>query len=98
MSHPYRTPPNADDSGNELARDDSVLGVMLLVLGGFRVAVAIALGEIWRAEATIAMVMIVFGLGLLLPRKRPLLDVFYVAIFLVLFMLALGVAGLLERM
>ena len=83
---------------HEVARDDTVLGLLLVVLGGFRVAAAVAIGEIWRAEATIALLMVVCGLGLLLPRHRPLLDAFYVAIFLVLFMAALGIVTLLERM
>jgi len=98
VSHPYRTSPESGTPPLARDHDDSVLGVLLLVLGGFRVAVALAVGEIWRAEPTIALLMIVCGLGLLLPRRRPLLDVFYVGVFLVLFMLAFGIVDLLEEM
>jgi hypothetical protein len=98
VSHPYRTPPELDAPPLAVDHDDSVLGVLLLVLGGFRVAAAAAVGEIWSAEPTIALFMIVCGLGLLLPRRNPLLDVFYVGIFLVLFMLAFGIVDLLEKL
>ena len=98
VPHPYRAPPQLDPLEHEVARDDTILGVLLLVLGGFRMAVTIATGEVWRAEPTIALLMVLCGLGLLLPRKRPVLDMFYVLVILVLFMLALGVVELLERL
>lgn len=98
VPHPYRAPPQPDPLQHQIARDDSILGVLLLVFGGFRIAVTIATGEVWRAEPTIALLMVICGLGLLLPRKNPILDVFYVLVILVLFMLALGVVSLLERM
>lgn len=98
VSHPYRTPPELDAPPLAIDHDDSVLGVLLLVLGGFRVAAAVAIGEIWSAEPTIALLMIVCGLGLLLPRRHPFLDVFYVGVFLVLFMLAFGIVSLLEEL
>jgi len=99
VAHPYRTSPPLNAQGTERVRDDdSILAVMLLVLGGFRVAVALSMGEIWRAEPTIALLMILCGLGLLLPRRKPLLDVFYVAVFLVLFMLAFALVGIFGRL
>lgn len=98
VSHPYRAAPESDAPPPAIDRDDSVLAVLLLVLGGFRVAIAAANGETWGPEPTIALLMIVCGFGLLLPRRRPLLDVFYVGVFLVLFMLAFGIVGLLEML
>lgn len=97
VTHPYRSPPELNAPEIKIAHDDdAVLGVMLIVLGGFRVVAAFAHGEIWRAEPTIALLMILCGLGLFLPRHKPLLDMFYVGVFLVLFILTLAVVGLLE--
>lgn len=70
VSHPYRTPPELDARSLAIDHDDSVLGVMLLVIGGFRVATALAVGETWSAEPTIALLMVVCGLGLFLRRRR----------------------------
>lgn len=41
---------------------------MFIVIGGVRVVIAIAGGEVFQAEATIAAVMVVFGLVQLLGR------------------------------
>jgi len=41
---------------------------MLLGIGGLRVAVAVAGSEPFHAEATIAALMVVLGLGLLFGR------------------------------
>lgn len=99
VPHPYRvSQPPLDPLEHGISRDDCILGVMMLLLGGFRIATAIAAGEIWRAEPTIALLMVVCGLGLLLPRKNPVLDAFYVLVILILFMLALAVVGLLEKL
>ena len=45
-------------------RDDRILGALLLLIGGVRVAVALARGETFGAEATIAVAMVVLGLVL----------------------------------
>ena len=65
LSHPYRTPAMTPDEGRgEAPRDDYVLGALLLALGGWRVAIAIASDERWGTEPTIAAIMT--GLGVLL--------------------------------
>lgn len=71
MHGPYRIPPEprepdeAADAGNE----DFVLALLLLGLGGLRVAIAVATGEAWGAEPSIAMLMLMCGVGLLLHRS-----------------------------
>ncbi|HEU0035173.1 MAG TPA: hypothetical protein VFQ53_31325 [Kofleriaceae bacterium] len=71
---PYRT---AARSANHAPRDvmadahdDHVLGALLLVIGGFRVASALAEHEAFGAEPTIALVMVALALALLLRRSR----------------------------
>ena len=65
---PYRTPfsPSRDQ---ELAdgppRDDLVLAVLLLVIGGLRVTIAIADHEVFETEATVALLMVAFAIGML---------------------------------
>lgn len=49
--------------------DDRILAVLLLIAGGARVAIAFAQDEVFGAESTLALIMVVVGLGLLLRRK-----------------------------
>lgn len=49
--------------------DDRVLGLLMAVLGGLRVVLAIADGERWGAEVSLAAIMTVLG-GLLLVFSR----------------------------
>jgi hypothetical protein len=66
---PYRTPPQSPCIENEGApQEEIVLGWALVVLGGVRTAVAIATGEPWGVEATVAALMILAGIHLLVRR------------------------------
>ena len=64
---PYRTPPPQEAPPEPFGArsDDRALACMFIVIGGARVIIAICGGETFHAEATIAAVMVVFGLGLL---------------------------------
>ena len=68
---PYRTPPAPDlgEERDDARRDDRVLAFGLLLIGGIRVALALALHEVFGAESTIALVMVVVGIVLLLRRS-----------------------------
>ena len=70
--HPYRTPPREPpEQGpveNDCLHDDRVLGLLLLLIGGVRVAIAFAQHEVFAAESTIALVMVAMAVGLLLRR------------------------------
>jgi hypothetical protein len=48
--------------------DEVVLGNLLLVIGGLRIVIAIANAEVFGAEATVAILMVVFGVAM---RGRP---------------------------
>jgi len=65
---PYREPGRCDAperlADSAPVRDDAVLAALLLAVGGLRVALALAHGEDFGAEATIAAVMVVLGLVL----------------------------------
>jgi hypothetical protein len=64
MLNPYRSPARRTDAGREERRDDHILAAMLVGLGGWRVVLAVATGESFGTEPTIAAIMT--GLGLLL--------------------------------
>jgi len=70
---PYRTPPperlKCDVVDAEAANDDRVLGILLLLIGGVRVATAFALHEVFAAESTLALFMVAMAIGLLLRRR-----------------------------
>jgi hypothetical protein len=68
---PYRTPPERpkhDVFDAVAANDDRVLGVLLLLIGGVRVAAAFARHEVFAGESTLALFMVAMALGLLLRR------------------------------
>jgi len=68
---PYRTPPErpSRDVGDRNTRyDDRVLALLLLLIGGVRVATAFAHNEVFAADSTIALFMMAAALGLLLRR------------------------------
>ncbi len=50
--------------------DDLILGLLLLVLGGARVAVGLACHEVFGVEATLALVSVVLGFALAVRRFR----------------------------
>jgi hypothetical protein len=50
--------------------DDFVLAVLLIVVGGFRVALALETDERWGAEATLAAVTTFLGFLVLLSAWR----------------------------
>jgi hypothetical protein len=69
---PYRTPPERpkrDVVDNAALNDDRVLGILLLLIGGVRVAMAFAQHEVFATESTIALFMVAMALGLLLKRR-----------------------------
>ena len=72
MKHPYRTPARARDGerDEEPPRDDDerVIAFLMIALGGLRVVVAIAHAETFGNEATVALIMLVLGIGFLLHR------------------------------
>ncbi|HEU4732735.1 MAG TPA: hypothetical protein VFT22_32790 [Kofleriaceae bacterium] len=65
MFGPYRTPPAPQRADRPRPQDELVLGWALVILGGMRVVVAIATGETWGTEATIAALMVPAGVRLL---------------------------------
>ena len=67
---PYRHPPEIAPRA-ELPRrhDDAVLGVLLVAIGGLRVAIALATGECWGGEASIAAILVVLGVLLAFARS-----------------------------
>lgn len=60
MSHPYRArwAAPAPDAGGPADPDAPILHVVLAGIGGLRVAVALAIGERFGAEVTVALAMI----------------------------------------
>jgi hypothetical protein len=56
------------DIATSRPHEEIVLGWALLVLGGVRVALAVATGETWGAEATIAALLLHAGIRLLVRR------------------------------
>jgi NADH:ubiquinone oxidoreductase subunit K len=71
--HPYRDllPVHREDEDDgELRRDDQILAVLMIVVGGIRVALAIALDEAFGTEATLAGVAVGIGLALLVASFR----------------------------
>lgn len=69
---PYRTTPQRaepDVFDTAAADDDRVLGVVLLLIGGIRVALAFAEHEVFATESTIALFMVALAIGLLLRRR-----------------------------
>jgi hypothetical protein len=69
--HPYR-PLHCESGDDEPPRDhdDRVLGALLLGLGLVRVIPALALGEGFGSEVTIACVMAVLGAAMALDLRR----------------------------
>lgn len=59
--HPYRQPPDAE-ARERIPIEDWALAGGLLVIGGVRVIVAIAQGEAFATEATLASIMVIAGL------------------------------------
>jgi hypothetical protein len=51
---PYRQPP-----------EEVVLGLLLAAIGGVRVGIALATGETWRGESSLALLLLVLGVVLL---------------------------------
>ena len=67
---PYRTSfQQAERDGVDAADDDRVLGIVLLLIGGLRVALAFAEHEVFATESTIALFMVALAIGLLLRRR-----------------------------
>ena len=69
---PYRTTlerPKRDAPDAVAANDDRVLGVLLLVVGTIRVAIALARHEVFETESSIALFMIVMAFALLLRGR-----------------------------
>lgn len=67
--HPYRTPPDSDaadaaDPGPPA--EEVAIGAALGGLGGLRVAAAVASGEVFGAEATLAAIACALGTLVLL--------------------------------
>lgn len=66
---PYRTPPPGPPEREPDVADDRVLGVLLILIGGVRVATAFAQHEVFAAESTVALLMVAMAVGLLLRRS-----------------------------
>jgi hypothetical protein len=70
--HPYRTPDPRPPPGlrhGSSRSDDRILGALLAVLGGGRVAIAFATGEDFGGEATIAAILLVLGVAMLVLAR-----------------------------
>lgn len=71
---PYRRPPEACDHHEAVddspRREDVILAVMLLVIGGVRLMETILNQEVFHAEATVALFMVAFACLTLLPTGR----------------------------
>lgn len=68
MFGPYRTPPELSQVEPSRPQEEIILGWALVGLGGLRVAVALLMGEVWGSEATVAALMVPFGIRLLVRR------------------------------
>jgi hypothetical protein len=66
MFHPYRNPPAVTASVDR--SDDVILAVMLIVVGGIRLAGVAVEHEVFGAESTIALFMVALALRLLVRR------------------------------
>ena len=68
---PYREPGRKllDEHEREAVRDDLVLATMMIVLGGLRVAIAVIGHEVFHAEQTVAVAMLVMGMALVVRRR-----------------------------
>jgi hypothetical protein len=70
MFHPYRNPPALAAPVDD--RDDQILAVMLLIVGGIRLTVVALEHEVFGAESTIALFMVALAARLLSrPRGTP---------------------------
>ena len=68
---PYRELATSEPAPDpELRRDDRILASLVLGIGGLRVILAVALGETFGTEVTIAAVMMAIGGALLLSTIR----------------------------
>jgi hypothetical protein len=72
MHVPYRIRPEPREHKEAagIFGEELVLALVMLGFGGLRVAIAIATGEVWGAEPSIAMLMLACGAALLL-RTPP---------------------------
>lgn len=70
MTDPDRSPWATEPGSRRAGRDDRVLGAVMLVLGGLRVAIALGDHEVWGAEATIAGAMVALGVVLVCSGGR----------------------------
>ena len=73
---PYRPLYSVDEPRREppAGSEDRALAFLLIVLGTLRVIPAVVRGELFGAEATIALIMLVLGLVIVargLRRRRP---------------------------
>lgn len=69
MFGPYRTPPELQPPERPTRpHEEIVLAWALLAIGAVRVVVAIANGEVWGAEPTLAMLLAMGGIGMLARR------------------------------
>lgn len=65
---PYRTPPEPpidDEPADDGARDDRVVGCVLLAIGGVRLLLALACGARFGSEPTVALLMVAAGIVVL---------------------------------
>lgn len=63
---PARATPEVGDRSDN---DDRVLGSLLLLIGGVRVAMACARHEVFATEATVALLMVAVAIGLLVRSR-----------------------------
>jgi len=61
MLHPHLSPAVMALAAREARRDDYILAAMLIALGGWRVVLALATGEAFGTEPTIATIMTALG-------------------------------------
>ena len=68
----YRTSdqPRAREDRGAPRTDHLVLGLLMIVLGGIRVAIAIAAHETFGAEATVSLITVCLGILLVAWRRR----------------------------
>lgn len=72
MSHPYRTAAAPAESVEAAGRDPEALAVyaLLALLGAARLVAAVALGETFGAECTVAIAMVVAAAWGVLAQRR----------------------------